>query len=302
MPAPTHLVWRSDLGWDPYSPADYADPDQGLVIHYDSTDQRLARRGHQACIEYWNWCRDFHVHTRGWDDVGYSWFPCPHGYVLEGRGLFRYQAAQGTTAGNSQYYSATLACGPDDEIPEAQIEAVRELRQWLMEPDTSIAGRVLGHKDFTETSCPGDRAYRLVRAGTFRRPPGSAIPDLGSGGGGGARPRREKEVVEPGQDPPYAFPLKRGHWFGPPSSDDRNHSGYYWPDDRPHIREYQQHLADRGWRISVDGRHGPKTARVVEEFQAQARAEGHTAVGPADGLVGRRTWPWIWRKPVTRYT
>lgn len=298
MPEPTRLVWRSDLGWDPYSPANYADPDQGLVIHYDSSNQRLADRGHDACVEYWRWCRSFHMDNRGWDDVAYSWFPCPHGYVMEGRGLYRYQAAQGTTAGNSDYYSATLACGPDDEIPQVQIEAVRELRQWLMEPDTSLAGAVLGHRDFTSTSCPGDRAYALVRNGTFRQPPEGAVADTGDDDGGG-RPSRE---TDSGEDPPYAFPLPRGHWFGPPDADDRNHSGYYWPDDRTHIREYQQHLRDRGWSISVDGRHGPGTADIVEQFQEQAQEEGHTAIGPADGLVGRRTWPWIWRKSITHYS
>src|SRR5690625_1254034 len=33
MPEPDNLQWRSDLGWDPYSPADPADPKDGLVVH-----------------------------------------------------------------------------------------------------------------------------------------------------------------------------------------------------------------------------------------------------------------------------
>ncbi|RNL87490.1 N-acetylmuramoyl-L-alanine amidase [Halostreptopolyspora alba] len=109
--------------------------------------------------------------------TGNSFMACPHGYVMEGRGLYRYQAAQGTTAGNSNYYSVTLACGPGDPIPGAQVDAVRELRAWLMEPDSSIAGRVLGHRDFTSTSCPGDTAYRMVQGGTFARAPGDSISD-----------------------------------------------------------------------------------------------------------------------------
>ncbi|WP_239646193.1 N-acetylmuramoyl-L-alanine amidase [Nocardiopsis valliformis] len=107
--------------------------------------------------------------------TGNSFMACAHGYVIEGRGLYRAQAAQ--PGGNSSHYSCTLATGPTDAVTPEQINAVRVLRQWLMEPDTSIAGTVLGHRDFIATSCPGDRAYRLVRDGTFTQPPGGTEGD-----------------------------------------------------------------------------------------------------------------------------
>ena len=100
--------------------------------------------------------------------TGNSFMACAHGYVIEGRGLYRTQAAQ--PGGNSSHYSCTLATGPADDITPAQINAVRTLRQWLMESDTSAAGTVLGHRDFTSTSCPGDRAYQMVQDGTFTQP------------------------------------------------------------------------------------------------------------------------------------
>ncbi|MBQ1083098.1 N-acetylmuramoyl-L-alanine amidase [Nocardiopsis sp. B62] len=107
--------------------------------------------------------------------TGNSFMACPHGYVLEGRGLYRTQAAQ--PGGNSSHYSCTLATGPSDTITPEQINAVRVLRQWLMEPDTSISGRVLGHRDFISTSCPGDKAYQLVKDGTFAQAPGNSEGD-----------------------------------------------------------------------------------------------------------------------------
>jgi hypothetical protein len=107
--------------------------------------------------------------------TGNSFMACAHGHVLEGRGLYRVQAAQ--PGGNSSHYSVTLATGPKDPVTPAQIEAVRQLRQWLMEPATSIAGRVLGHRDFIATSCPGDTAYRMVRDGTFTKPPSGSEGD-----------------------------------------------------------------------------------------------------------------------------
>src|SRR5690625_275626 len=44
MTEPDKLQWRSDFGWSPYSPAASANPKSGLVVHYDSADQRLADR------------------------------------------------------------------------------------------------------------------------------------------------------------------------------------------------------------------------------------------------------------------
>jgi len=171
MPRPSKYTTRSDLGWGP-TPADPANPRSGLVIHYDSADQVLANKPHSACLTYWRNTRSFHTGpSRGWADIGYSFMACAHGYVLEGRGLNRTQAAQ--PGGNTSHYSVTLATGPNDEITSEQINAVRELRQWLMESPRDNAGKVLGHRDFIATSCPGDRAYALVTDGTFTQAPGT---------------------------------------------------------------------------------------------------------------------------------
>lgn len=168
MPRPERYMSRADLGWGT-NRAGRADPQSGLVVHYDGSDQRLADKAHLACVAYWQATRRFHMGpSRGWVEVGYSYGACPHGYVLEGRGLLRAQAAQ--PGGNSTYYSVSLMSGPTDRITPEQINAVRQLREWLMEPETSIAGTVKGHRDFISTSCPGADAYALVRDGTFTRP------------------------------------------------------------------------------------------------------------------------------------
>ena len=87
------------------------------------------------------------------------------------------------------------------------------------------------------------------------------------------------------------FPLKKGHWYGVESSNKKNHSGY-WAGDRAGIRRFQQKLKDRGWSISVDGRFGPATKKIVRQFQSEKGL-------PADGLVGVKTWNAIWESPVT---
>lgn len=161
------LVNRAEFGWGATA-AGTANPTHGLVIHYDGSNQGLARKPHTACVTYWKNTRRFHMGpARNWADIGYSFGCCPHGIVFEGRGLGRIQAAQ--PSGNTTWYSVTLMSGPDEDPTPEQIDGVRELRAWLM--GKGVAGAVKGHRDFFQTSCPGDRLYRLVRNGTFSGPP-----------------------------------------------------------------------------------------------------------------------------------
>jgi hypothetical protein len=161
------LVKRSAFGWGTTGAA-YAKPRQGLVIHYDGSDQNLAGKPHASCVDYWVRTRKFHTGSnRQWVDIGYSFGACPHGFVFEGRGENHAQAAQ--PGGNTTWYSVTLMSGPGEKPTLAQIEAVRELRAHLM--SRGLGGAVKGHRDFYSTSCPGNELYRLVRDGTFTKSP-----------------------------------------------------------------------------------------------------------------------------------
>ncbi|KOX10154.1 N-acetylmuramoyl-L-alanine amidase [Nocardiopsis sp. NRRL B-16309] len=289
MPQPDKLQWRSDFGWSPYSPAGSANPRSGLVIHYDSSNQRLADKPHSACEAYWKRTRGFHTGpSRGWTDIGYSFMACAHGYVMEGRGLFKSQAAQ--PGGNSTYYSCTLATGPTDEVTPAQINAVRQLRSWLMEPQSSIGSTVKGHRDFNSTSCPGEKAYAMVRDGTFRRAAvwGSDVPDVDE-------PTKPAPPKAPKPKPPTtsapAFPLPKGWYFGPRSGPSYSVSGFY--SHRDELERWQRRMRNRGWVITPDGLYGPQTEGVARAFQ---REKSGLIV---DGLIGANTWAAAWEEPVT---
>jgi len=288
MPEPDKLQWRSDFGWSKNSPASSANPKSGLVIHYDSSDQNLASKAHSACVAYWKRTRGFHTGpSRGWADIGYSWGCCSHGYVMEGRGLFKTQAAQ--PGGNSTYYSVTLMTGPKDKVTDAQINAVRQLREWLMEPASSISGKVLGHRDFIATSCPGDRAYKMVKDGTFRK-----AAKWGGDTPSAPKPTKPTPAPAPKPKPPTskapAFPLRSGHYFGPKSGPAYSVSGYY--SHRADLKRWQQRMRDRGWVITVDGLYGDQTKLVARTFQSEKRLS-------VDGLIGAATWKAAWEAVIT---
>lgn len=156
------LVTRSEFGWGA-TRAKSASPTKGLVLHYDGTNQGLAVKPHIECIRYWKNTRAFHTKTRRWVDIGYSFGCCPHGYIFEGRGLYKQQAAQ--PGGNSTHYSCTLMSGPKESPTNAQVNAVKELHHWLM--DKGVAKTIKGHRDFVATECPGDRIYQMIQWGKF---------------------------------------------------------------------------------------------------------------------------------------
>lgn len=93
---------------------------------------------------------------------------------------------------------------------------------------------------------------------------------------------------EPAPTPhPGSFPLPDGAWYGPPSANPDNHSGYVWLWDRQGIAEIQRRLG-----ITPDGLFGPQTEAHVVAFQ---RAHPPLTV---DGLVGPRTWAALFPAPV----
>lgn len=96
----------------------------------------------------------------------------------------------------------------------------------------------------------------------------------------------------PPQEAFPVFPLPEGHWFGPPSKDDANHSGFYSQDDASMLAVWQGRMAERGWAINTDGKFTDQTASAALSFQ-QEKGLGQ------DGLVGPETWNAAWTSPVT---
>ncbi|MGW1847555.1 peptidoglycan recognition protein family protein [Streptomyces sp. NPDC001966] len=153
---------RSHFGWGP-SDADFAMPQRGIVLHFNGRATHLS--AHAECIAYWKRVRSFHVDGNGWVDIGYSFGVCPHGEVFTGRGLYRYQAAQGTTEGNREYYSITLMVGGTEVPPAQQIDMVRDFRRYLIGLGAGV--EIRPHQEFFDTDCPGPVITELLSQGAF---------------------------------------------------------------------------------------------------------------------------------------
>lgn len=167
------LEKRAVFGW-PATAAGYAPCNNGLVVHYDGANQGLAGKDHGACRQYWKNTRKFHIQSRGWADIGYSFAVCPHGIVMEGRGWQRVQAAQ--PGGNTTWTSVTFMSGPAESPTGAQINAFKELRAWLR--GKGLGSGIRGHRDFISTSCPGEKLYAMVKNGSLTGAPHKEEDDV----------------------------------------------------------------------------------------------------------------------------
>lgn len=256
------FVSRAELGWDP-SPADSLKEAAGVKVHYlGSKVDREKVAEHSGCLTLWRNIRDSHLANKAekYVDVAYNFAVCRHGYVLEGRGLRKQTGANGNPTLNARHYAVVALVGDEGDV-NPTTEMLFALREIIEELRRNGAGpEIKGHRDGYATSCPGEPLYKWVQAGAPW--PGQTPKPAPSVPPGAPRfPGRLMRVMSP---------MMRG-------------------DD---IRDWQQQMRRRGWRINVDGWYGPASASVARQFQAEK------GLGQ-DGVVGPATWAAAFTLPVT---
>lgn len=246
----------------------------GTAVHWNGPGCAASIRTHDKCAGFVRGIQNFHMNGRGWSDIAYTDFACPHGYLFEGRGKGIGTAANGTTHGNANYYATYAMWGQGDgPVPEAMLDtiagAVALHRTW------GAGDEVTKHRALFGTECPGDELSRLVDSGRFDKAtaakPGGAQSTPGSRPGPKPKPSskpkpkpKPKGLVVDGLLGPATYrALQR--WVGSPAD------GIYGPATR---RALQKKLG-----VTVDGIVGRKTVAALQ------RKVG----SPADGIWGIQT-------------
>lgn len=202
-------------------------------------------------------------------DVPYTVVVHPNGDIFTGRYLNGVPALGAHTGGhNSTSLGVALIGRYDQDIQPtgAALESIGRVLTAFVEQGFVTSGFVLkAHQDAPyATACCGKNLKAQI-------PVIRAM--VGNTGASTPQPVPQQPQT-PAQDyPAYPMLLRRGS------------RGVF-------VRQFQQKLHDRGWRIDVDGVFGPKTEAIVKQFQKEK------GLG-VDGIVGPRTWNMIWQAPVT---
>ncbi|MFJ7523893.1 peptidoglycan-binding protein [Streptomyces griseus] len=259
------LVTRAALGW-PVSAAPSQTTAKGVKVHYEGTAvSTKLLTDHDACIDEWKNIRRSHLaNTReNYSDVAYNYAACPHGYLLEGRGLRRRTGANGSQALNQAHFAILGLVGSSGltEPTDAMLSAIRDGIDLLR--DNGAGKEIKGHRDGYATACPGGPLYAWVQKGA-PRPDGEEKP---ADGGGQAKPVVDlsRLVAAARTDPPRK---------GTPVS----YSG---------AKVVEQALVKEGLLAKglADGHFGSAT---VAAYAALQRRYGYTG-RDADGIPGRTT-------------
>lgn len=233
----------------------------GVAVHWNGPGCAASIRTHDKCAGFVRGIQGFHMGTRGWSDIAYTMFACPHGHLFEGRGKGVGTAANGTDYGNANYYAIYAMWGQGDgDVPEPMLDAIADgvalCRSWG-------AGRsVTTHNRLFSTECPGEELTDYVDAGRFSGG-SSSIP----------RPSKSKpsKVFAPAWVPTGAMSVKQIQKAVGVTAD-----GLYGAGTKAAVAKYQRKLG-----VAADGLWGPSTEA------AHKRGAGATLA--TDGLMGPAT-------------
>lgn len=120
--------------------------------------------------------QNYHMDTRGWRDIGYSFVIFPTGRIYEGRGWGR----KGAHTQNHNAVGHGIAFAGDYRTLAPTTPSLDACR-WLIAEGQRLGfvakGKTLptgGHRDVAATACPGDKLY--AQLGYLRVPPYAPTP------------------------------------------------------------------------------------------------------------------------------
>lgn len=168
------LVTREQLGW-PASAAPTQTSTKGTKVHYEGTPvSTKLLTDHDACIAEWQAIRKSHLANKkeNYSDIAYNYGACPHGYLLEGRGIGKRTGANGNQPLNQAHYAICGLVGSEGltQPTDAMLGAIRDGIELLRQH--GAGNEIKGHRDGYATECPGGPLYTWVQKGA-PRPPGT---------------------------------------------------------------------------------------------------------------------------------
>lgn len=161
QPCNLTLVTRAEWGARNSKEINYMGTPVGVVfIHHTAMSECHTQN---ACSAEMRVIQNFHMDTRGWDDIGYNFLVGEDGRVYEARSWDRIGAH--TYGWNSVAIAISIMGDYSHKLPNKQaLDAVKRTIECgvslgKVRPDYKL----YGHRDVGTTECPGDTLYALIR-------------------------------------------------------------------------------------------------------------------------------------------
>lgn len=141
-------ISRSEWGARPPTQRSTISHSEGVFVHYTGVDQDQSMRTLQ----------DFHMNTRGWYDIAYSWVVYPDGRIYEGRGWG--VSGAHTENWNSRSHGVCAVLGPGEIPTQDMLDSIAVV---IKEHNHRYGtGFVRPHHAVNSTSCPGGPLTRWI--------------------------------------------------------------------------------------------------------------------------------------------
>ncbi|XP_054162259.1 peptidoglycan-recognition protein SC2-like [Oppia nitens] len=159
------ITWVSRAEWGARTPKEPAKPMVTPVLHafIHHTDDPPKCQNQSSCIDAVKWVQDFHMDTRGWDDIGYNYLLGGDGRIYVGRGW--YACGRHTLGMNDKAIALSLIGNYESDAPSQLILDLAQkwvkcaLEKGVITHDYQLHG----HRDQTCTTCPGQRLYDIIK-------------------------------------------------------------------------------------------------------------------------------------------
>lgn len=156
----TRKEWSARPPKQPYT-KQKVDKNSTLFIHWSDSSAVFAK-SRKDQIQLIQNIQDFHMDTRAWNDIGYSYVLFPENNYIKEPTLFearRFEnvpaAQEGSNTGNG---AVCVVMKPGDPLKPSTIKALRKVYK-------AFPGKnVKGHRDVYATGCPGDLLYNKIPA------------------------------------------------------------------------------------------------------------------------------------------
>lgn len=163
-PATLPVIRRADWGWQPLKRTLPTHEISKITLHHGGVDYPPGKDPVKHLRELQQWSRT----EKDWIDIPYHFMIDPAGVIYEARPI-NYPGATNTDYNPTGHALICLMGNYENAtVNQEQLQAVIELTAFLAEQFHVPLYDIKGHKDYTETLCPGKNFYQYIENGTIQ--------------------------------------------------------------------------------------------------------------------------------------